>query len=167
MTPDAIATTHPRHSSRGDRRTSAAPPRTLRFTLLALEGVVAIAAFGGGAAMISDPAEAMGLAPEMLDRLPVDSWLLPGVALITCNGLLPAVVAGAELIGRRWPRRFGHALAGAVLLAWPVTETVLFGYPLDGEPLGLRPAVAATGLGLIGLGLVHRVAATDAAPATV
>lgn len=59
----------------------------------------------------------------------------------------------AELRGARWPRRFGHALVGTVLLAWPVTETVLFGYPVGQEPRWLRPSVAATGVTLIALGL--------------
>lgn len=130
--------------------------RAARYAAVTLETLIAVSAFGGGVAMIADPAGAMGMDPWLLERLPVDSWRLPGVALIACNGLLPLAMARAELLGRRWPRRYGHAVAGAVLLAWPVTETLLFGYPLDGEPVWLRPAVATTGLALIGLGLLLR-----------
>ncbi len=130
--------------------------RVARNAVLLMEGVVALAALGGGAAMIADPTGAMGLAPEMLERLPVDSWLLPGLALITTNGILPTCVAVAEVRGRRWARQYGHVLAGTVLVAWPLTETLLFGYPLAGEPIGLRPGIAATGLALIGLGLLLR-----------
>lgn len=130
--------------------------RALRLTVLVLEGVVAVAALGGGSAMVANPTDAMGLGPEMLDQLPVDSWLLPGVALIASNAVLPAAAAVGELRRRRWPHRFGHTVVGAVVLAWPVTETALFGYPLEGEPVWLRPAIAATGASIIVLGLLLR-----------
>lgn len=147
---DTGARTHAgRHGAPSD--TSAA-----RYAAISLEGIVALAALGGGVSMVLDPAGAMGLPPEMLDRLPVDSWLAPGLALIACNALLPTACAVAELRGREWPSRFGHFLAGTVLLAWPVTETVIFGYPLHGEPLWLRPVVAITGLVIMGLGLQLR-----------
>ncbi|HSP60752.1 MAG TPA: hypothetical protein VLO09_06795 [Ornithinimicrobium sp.] len=129
-----------------------------RCAVVGLEGVVALAGVGGGAAMMADPREAMGLSPSMLDRLPVRTWFVPGAALVACNGILPAAVAVAELRGRRWPRRGGHVVAGLVLLSWPVGETVLFGYPLAGEPRWLRPAVAATGVVVTCLGVVLRQA---------
>jgi hypothetical protein len=128
-----------------------------RYAVLALEGAVALSAFGGGAMMVADPAAAMGLPEWMRDRLPlVDSWLVPGIALVVCNGLLPTAAAAAELRGRSWPAQWGHLTAGAVLLAWPVTETALFGYPLEDEPRWLRPAVAAAGVTIMGLGLLLR-----------
>ncbi len=130
-----------------------------------LEVATALAAVGGGSAMLLDPHGAMGLPQEMLDRLPFGSWRVPGAALTLCNGALPAAVATAELRGRAWPRRFGHVLAGTVLLSWPVTETLLFGYPVQEEPRWLRPAVAGAGLALIVLGLRReRYAATAAGP---
>ena len=131
--------------------------QVLRYKTVALEGVVALSAFGGGGVMIADPQGAMGLPGWMRERLPlVDSWLVPGIALVACNGVLPAVNAVAELRGQAWPREWGHVTAGAVLLAWPVGETVLFGYPLEGEPRWLRPGVAAAGVTLMALGLLLR-----------
>lgn len=127
---------------------------TVRYAVVGLEGLVALAGVGGGTAMMADPRGAMGFPPWMLDRLPVRSWFVPGVALVVCNGVLPAATALAELRGRRWPRRGGHVTAGLVLLSWPVGETVLFGYPLAGEPRWLRPGVAATGVLITGLGLL-------------
>lgn len=135
---------------------SSQPEGALRTVLLALEIVIALSALGGGIAMLADPSGAMGMDPSMLDRLPVDSWLLPGVALILCNAVLPSAAAAGEFRGQAWPRRFGHVLAGAVVLAWPVTETLIFGYPLAGEPVWLRPAVATVALAIIGLGLALR-----------
>ncbi len=136
----------------GTRRSAA-----VRYGVVTLEGVVALSALGGGGSMIADPQNAMGLPGWMRERLPVvDSWLVPGLALVASNGLLPAATAVAEVRGRSWPRRWGHLLAGTVLLAWPVGETALFGYPLEGEPRWLRPGVAAAGLTLVGLGLVLR-----------
>lgn len=127
--------------------------RTAAGVLVALEGIMSLSALGGGGAMILDPRGAMGMDPAMLDRLPVDSWLLPGIALVATNGVLPAAAAIGEVRGCTWPREFGHVLAGAVLVCWPVGETLVFGYPVEGEPRWLRPLVAGSGLAMIGLGL--------------
>jgi hypothetical protein len=56
------------------RRSPVPPQRTggeaiVRRTAPALEGLTALAAVGGGGAMIDDPKGAMGLRPYMLDRL--------------------------------------------------------------------------------------------------
>ena len=77
--------------------------RVGEYAVAILEGLVATAAYGGGVAMIADPAGGLiRLPPEMLDRIPVDSWLLPGVALFVSNGVVPTVVAAATLRGRQW-----------------------------------------------------------------
>lgn len=129
----------------------------VRYGVITLESVVALSAYGGGGLMIADPEGAMGLPASMRERLPVvDSWLLPGLALVACNGALPTATATAELSGRSWPSAWGHLAAGVVLLAWPVTETALFGYPLTGEPRWLRPGVAAVGVALVASGLFLR-----------
>lgn len=128
-----------------------------RYGVVGLEAVVALSAFGGGALMVADPQDAMGLPRWMRERLPVvDSWLVPGVALIACNGLLPTAAAVAELRGRTWPRRWGHTAAGVMLLAWPVAETALFGWPVESEPRWLRPGVAAAGVAIGGLSMPLR-----------
>ena len=49
--------------------------------------------------------------------------------------------------------RIGHVVVGTVLLAWPVTETLIFGYPMPGESVWLRPAVAGMGVAILTLGL--------------
>jgi hypothetical protein len=132
----------------------------------ALELVVAGAAFGGGGVLLADPSgRRMGLPSWMLDRLPVDSWALPGAALVLCNGVGPTVVAVAALRGQRWPARVGHVAVGTAIAAWPLTETVLYGYPLEGEPRWLRPGIAAIGLAIAGLGLRGRRALRPATAA--
>ena len=130
------------------------PRARARGTVLVLEAVTAVAAFGGGAVMIADPSgQLIGFAPGMLDRIPFSSWLLPGIALVGSNGVMPTVVALATMRGQEWPSRFGHIAVGCVLFAWPVTETALFGYPLTGEPRWLRPVVAGTGAAIAGIGV--------------
>jgi hypothetical protein len=141
----------------GNPSTRGAPPdprARARRTVLALEGVTAVAAFGGGAVMIADPSgQLIGFPPAMLDRIPFTSWLLPGIALVGSNGVVPTVVALATMRGEEWTSRFGHIAVGCVLFAWPVTETALFGYPLTGEPVWLRPVVAGTGAAIAGIGV--------------
>lgn len=153
--------------SRGVRPAAGTPQRAgtgVIRTVLALEAVTAVAAYGGGAVMIADPSgRLIGFGPGMLDRIPFSSWLLPGVALAGSNGVLPTVVALATLRGREWPARFGHVVAGSVLLAWPVAETALFGYPLSGEPRWLRPVVAGTGVAIAGLGVWLRTSSSAGA----
>jgi hypothetical protein len=120
---------------------------------VALELLVAAGALGGGTAMLADPSGGLIELPAwMLERLPVRSWTLPGLGLIACNGAAPIVTAVATLRGHRWPGRWGHLLVGAVVTTWPVTETVLFGYPVTGEPLWLRPGVALVGLTIAAAG---------------
>jgi hypothetical protein len=133
-------------------RARTAKSRTGRLAA-ALELLVAVGAVSGGAAMLADPDGGLiGFPPSMLDRLPVRSWTLPGLALVLCNGVAPTVTAVAALRGRHWPGRWGHLLVGAAVTAWPVTETILFDYPLDGEPVWLRPGVALVGLMIAGVG---------------
>jgi len=42
----------------------------------------------------------IGLPPWMLDRLPVHSWTVPGLALVLCNGVAPMVTAVLPAVPR-------------------------------------------------------------------
>ena len=59
-------------------------------TLLGLLLFVAVAAVYGGVGLVSD---GMGMPLEWLDRLPVDTWVWPGIALLATVAVPQAVAA--------------------------------------------------------------------------
>ena len=81
--------------------------------LVVLLLVAANAVYGGIGLMVNG----MGMPSEWLDRLPVDTWTLPGVALVVTVAV-PQVVA-AWFVWRRDPRAGVVGLvAGAALVLW-------------------------------------------------
>ena len=105
--------------------------------LLVVLLVVAANAVYGGVALAVD---GMGMPAEWLDRLPVDTWTWPGVALLATVAL-PQLVA-AWLVWRRHPLApVAGLLAGAGLVLWiGVQLAVLQRY------FFLQPVIAGLGL---------------------
>ena len=81
--------------------------------LVVLLLVAANAVYGGIGLMVNG----MGMPSEWLDRLPVDTWTLPGVPLVLTVAV-PQVLA-PWFVWRRDPRAGAVGLvAGAALLVW-------------------------------------------------
>lgn len=92
--------------------------------LLWLEGVLAVGAYGGGVALILGAIDLGGT-----DRLPFDSLVFAGIALIVVNGMLPTAVLVGEWRQRRWAAR-GHLGVGGALMGWIVVQVVALGPPV-------------------------------------
>jgi hypothetical protein len=126
-----------------------APPAPVRLerrplaaaALAATLFVEALTAIPSGILMIARPdGSAFGATPQALAGTPFDSWLVPGVLLFSCLGLLPLAAAVLVWRGRshRWAApverltgyRLGWAVAGAsavAIMVWIVTQVLMLG----------------------------------------
>ena len=121
-----------------DQRWEVAPRRgAAGGALLVVLVLVAANAVYGGIGLVLD---GMGMPLEWLDRLPVDSWTWPGVALLATVAL-PQLVA-AWYVGRRDPRAGVVGLvAGAALVLWIVVQVLLLQ-----RYFFLQPVIAGLGV---------------------
>ena len=111
-------------------------------TLLGLLLFVGAGAVYGGIGLMVD---GMGMPLEWLDRLPVDSWTWPGVALLVTVAL--PQLAAAWLVWRH-DRRAGAVgvLVGAALVLWIVVQVALLP-----RYFFLQPVIAGIGLAELGV----------------
>jgi hypothetical protein len=132
----ATTTTPPRTTSR--------PRPALERTLLVLEVLLAVGAFGGalGFLLLSD--EMLG--PVTAD-LPWQSPLLAGLSLALVNGVLPTVVVVGTLQRRPWAD-VGHLVVGLALVGWVAAQVVFLGWP----PNALQIVYALYGVAIAALG---------------
>jgi hypothetical protein len=92
--------------------------------------------------------DGMGMPLDWLDRLPVDTWTWPGVALLATVAL-PQLV-GAWLVWRRDPRAGAvGALVGAGLVLWILVQLALLQ-----RYFFLQPVITAIGLAELGVALL-------------
>jgi hypothetical protein len=130
--------------------TVTAPPRPqvragVLSTLLWLEVLLAIGAFGGAAGFLLLGGDLLGAGTA---DLPFASPVLAGVALGLVNGVLPTVVLVGTLRRRPWAIR-GHLVVGLALVGWIVVQVAFLGWP----PHWLQWAYLAYGVVLTGLAL--------------
>ena len=112
-------------------------------TLLGLLLFVAVAAVYGGVGLVSD---GMGMPLEWLDRLPVDTWVWPGIALLATVAVPQAVAAW--FVWAHDPRAgMVGVLAGLALVLWIVVQLVVLQ-----RYFFLQPVIAVIGLAEAGLG---------------
>ena len=64
--------------------------------------VLGLGGFYGGGAMLVDPTGAALGMDVMLSRLPVDTYVLPGLFLVSCMGLVPLVLAYSVVQRPAW-----------------------------------------------------------------
>ncbi len=105
--------------------------------LLATLLLVAASAVYGGIGLV---ATGMGMPVEWLDRLPVDTWTLPGVALVLTVAVPQA--AAAWFVWRHDARAGALGLAvGAALVLWIVVQLVVLQ-----RYFFLQPVIAGLGV---------------------
>lgn len=108
--------------------------------LVGLLVFLSISGFLGAAGMLADPSgRGMGLSPELLEGLPVNDFVLPGLFLLGVYGIGSLLIAQG-LMSTKWDPWFGFpgqrtgrhwswvisVAIGVVLLVWTALEYVLF-----------------------------------------
>ena len=96
-------------------------PSPSQWVLASLSGFVSVAAVFGGVGLIRN---GMGMPPEWLDGLPVDTWVLPGVALLVTVALPQAAICIAAAVRHRWAIVLG-VLGGTALVLWIVVQVLV------------------------------------------
>jgi hypothetical protein len=116
-------------------------------TLLVVLVLVALNAVHGGVGLMVN---GMGMPDEWLEHLPVDTWVLPGVALLLTVAAPQALAALAVWrAGERAP--LVGVLAGAALVLWILVQLALLQ-----RYFFLQPVIAGLGLAEVALALVWR-----------
>jgi hypothetical protein len=117
--------------------------------LLVVLVLVAVNAVYGGIGLVVN---GMGMPSQWLDRLPVDTWTLPGVALVVTVAV-PQLVA-AWFVWRQDPRAgVVGFVAGAALVLWILVQLLVLQ-----RYFVLQPVIAGFGVIEMGLswGWIHR-----------
>jgi len=116
------------------------------WLLIAVLGQLSLRALVGGVALIAAPSGGIvGASTAPLDGLPVDDFLLPGVALLVAFGVAPAAVAAGLYARRRRRTPVAAAEVGVALLGWFLIEAFA-GFDRPTTVLNLATALAAIGL---------------------
>jgi hypothetical protein len=97
----------------------------------------------------------MGMPQAWLERLPVDSWTWPGVALVVTVAL--PQLAAAWLVWKRDPRSGVVGMAvGAALVAWIVVQVLVLQRYFFLQPVILGAGIAEMALALWWVRRSHR-----------
>jgi hypothetical protein len=127
-----------------DRVDRASPPRRnarspashrtpSRLVLIAVNGIVAITAIGGGLALVLGLEQA-NYGPELLEGTPFSSYLWPGLILAIVVGG-SAASATVESIRSTAAGGLLSMVAGAALIGWIVGEMILLEQPSEPTPV--------------------------------
>jgi hypothetical protein len=120
---------------------------TTERSLLGLEAFLALGAYGGAVALMTDTIDLA----EATARLPFDgSTFFAGAALGLLIGVLPTVVLVATLRRRPWTP-WGHVAVGTVLTSWIVVQVLVLGPPVA----ALQVIYFLYGLVILALALRH------------
>ncbi len=102
------------------------------YTLWALIGCLlflSISGLAGGIGMLIDPSGAILSLPDgLLEDLPIDTFILPGLYLVLVYGLLSPVIAYG--LWKRAPWAWGASVVlSIILLGWIIGQFILWGSP--------------------------------------
>ena len=107
-------------------RQSGALDGARRSIVIAVAGLVGVAAVYGGVMLLADPT-GLGVKQEWLDGSPFGDYTLPGVVLLVGIGGGMLLTAAAAIMRHRNARAAARAMA-VVLLIWGAVETATIGY---------------------------------------
>ncbi len=123
------------------------------WALMALLAIQGLGATAGGAGLVRDPVDNIGMPLSMLEGSPFHDYLIPGLILLVVVGLFPFVVLYGLARRRGWGWWLAVA-AGADLIIWIIVEAVLLGY-LPGAGIGLQIVMTVLGLAILGFALAR------------
>jgi uncharacterized membrane protein len=134
------------------------PMKETRWAAMVLLAFLGASGIAGGVPMIADPGgRPIGMPQSLLQYSPFHSFLIPGIILLTANGLLALWVLWMAFSRRNY-YGWWTAMQGCVLLVWLVVECLML--RLVVWPHYLYGAVA---VGLIAAGLALRRGGAGAA----
>lgn len=91
-----------------------------------LQAFIGLGAVGGGLGLILEPSGAiLGIPHELLKNTPFSTYLVPGIVLLTVNGLGSLVGATVSFKRYRYAGEIAMAL-GAFLVAWILLQVYWF-----------------------------------------
>lgn len=144
MTARPIATDSLPQAAASPRR----PPRAARRILVALLTLVGLNAVVAGALLVATPdGSLLGMQPGLLRRGPFGDFLVPGLVLLTVNGL-GSLLAGVALVARWRGAEQAAGALGAFLLAWILVQVAIVGPTSPLQALLLVIGAAELGLAL-------------------
>ena len=103
-------------------------PNVIRKACLALgilQTFIGLGALGGGVLLVKDPSgSTLGLPLSFLEGSPFRDFLIPGIFLLTVNGIGSMIGAALTFTRRRYAQEIAIVL-GAILIAWIVIQIVI------------------------------------------
>ena len=91
----------------------------------ALQAFIGLGALVGGFMLMKDPSgSALGVPLSFLEASPFPDFLIPGIFLLTVNGVGSMIGAGLSFTRRRYAQEIAIVL-GAILVAWIVIQVVI------------------------------------------
>ena len=98
----------------------------LANVLGALQVLIGLGAVAGGLGLASEPSGAnLGIPVELLENTPFSSYLIPGIVLLTVNGIGSLLGAAASIIRSRYAGEIAMTL-GVFLVAWITLQVYWF-----------------------------------------
>lgn len=108
--------------------------RILLF-LIILEFFNGLSGVTGGVGLIADPtAAALGMKLEWLQGTPFNNYMIPGIVLLTFNGLGNLAAAFLSIFRNRY-RAHIALFFGVVMLIWIISQVAWIGYKSFLQPL--------------------------------
>lgn len=149
-----VHTTHPPTEETSTRSDHGARRPLSIISLSVLLALLAVGAFQGGIAMVTNPVDPLGMSPTFLEGAPVADYFWPGLfligialaSLVTAAGLLfdwtwDWARPVEETIGFRWPW-LGAVSTGSVLLVFEIIELFMVPFHPVMHPLLIAGSLA-------------------------
>lgn len=99
--------------------------KKVNIALGSLQVFIGLGALAGGYGLVADPSgNSLGLPISFLEGSPFDDFLIPGIFLLTVNGIGTMIGAGLTFFRRRFAQEIAIVL-GSILVAWIVIQVLI------------------------------------------